>query len=57
MIEVISGQACIDCDKCVDVCPTNVFEAVPGGHRCRGDRHHRVAHHAARRVQRHRIDR
>jgi ferredoxin len=32
MIEVISGQACIDCDKCVDVCPTNVFDAVPGGH-------------------------
>jgi NAD-dependent dihydropyrimidine dehydrogenase PreA subunit len=29
MIEVISEQACIDC---VDVCPTNVFDAVPGGH-------------------------
>jgi NAD-dependent dihydropyrimidine dehydrogenase PreA subunit len=32
MIEIISAQACIDCDKCVDVCPTNVFDAVPGGH-------------------------
>jgi NAD-dependent dihydropyrimidine dehydrogenase PreA subunit len=32
MIEIISADACIDCDKCVDVCPTNVFDAVPGGH-------------------------
>ncbi|HEY6786183.1 MAG TPA: ferredoxin family protein [Trebonia sp.] len=32
MIEVISAQACIDCNKCVEVCPTNVFDAVPGGH-------------------------
>ena len=32
MIEIISSQACIDCDKCVDVCPTNVFDAVPDGH-------------------------
>lgn len=32
MIEVISDVACIDCDKCVEVCPTNVFDAVPGGH-------------------------
>jgi ferredoxin len=32
MIEVISNAACIDCDKCVQVCPTNVFDAVPGGH-------------------------
>lgn len=31
MIEVIANS-CIDCDKCVDVCPTNVFDAVPGGH-------------------------
>lgn len=32
MIEVVSAERCIDCDKCVDVCPTNVFDAVPGGH-------------------------
>lgn len=32
MIEIISDAACIDCDKCVEVCPTNVFDAVPGGH-------------------------
>jgi NAD-dependent dihydropyrimidine dehydrogenase PreA subunit len=32
VIEIISGPACIDCDKCVEVCPTNVFDAVPGQH-------------------------
>lgn len=32
MIEIVSAARCIDCDKCVDVCPTNVFDAVPGGH-------------------------
>lgn len=32
MIEVISGDRCIDCDLCVKVCPTNVFDAVPGDH-------------------------
>jgi NAD-dependent dihydropyrimidine dehydrogenase PreA subunit len=32
MIELISDVRCIDCDKCVDVCPTNVFDAVAGGH-------------------------
>jgi len=32
MIEIISAANCIDCDKCVEVCPTNVFDAVPGGH-------------------------
>ncbi|WP_084211914.1 4Fe-4S dicluster domain-containing protein [Pseudonocardia acaciae] len=32
MIEVISGSRCIDCDICVAVCPTNVFDAVEGGH-------------------------
>lgn len=32
MIEIISAAKCIDCDKCVEVCPTNVFDAVPGGH-------------------------
>ena len=29
MIEIISAQRCIDCNKCVEVCPTNVFDAVP----------------------------
>ena len=32
MIEIVSSARCIDCDKCVAVCPTNVFDAVPGGH-------------------------
>lgn len=32
MIEIVSAARCIDCDKCVDVCPTNVFDAVPGKH-------------------------
>lgn len=32
MIEIISAERCIDCDKCVEVCPTNVFDAVEGGH-------------------------
>src|SRR6188472_2871116 len=32
MIEVISDSRCIDCDLCVKVCPTNVFDAVPGDH-------------------------
>ena len=32
MIELISDERCIDCDICVRVCPTNVFDAVPGGH-------------------------
>jgi len=30
MIELISKKLCIACDRCVDVCPTQVFEAVPG---------------------------
>jgi len=29
MIEVVSEQRCIQCDICVRVCPTNVFDAVP----------------------------
>jgi len=29
MIELISETRCIACDKCVKVCPTNVFDAVP----------------------------
>ena len=32
MIEVISDERCIDCNLCVKVCPTNVFDAVEGGH-------------------------
>jgi NAD-dependent dihydropyrimidine dehydrogenase PreA subunit len=32
VIEIISGKRCIDCDICVGVCPTNVFDAVDGGH-------------------------
>lgn len=29
MIEVIDTETCTDCNLCVAVCPTNVFEAVP----------------------------
>ena len=32
MIEVISDERCIDCNLCVKVCPTNVFDAVEGSH-------------------------
>lgn len=32
MIELVSDERCIDCDICVRVCPTNVFDAVPGSH-------------------------
>jgi NAD-dependent dihydropyrimidine dehydrogenase PreA subunit len=32
VIELISDERCIDCDLCVRVCPTNVFDAVPGRH-------------------------
>ncbi|MFC5061009.1 4Fe-4S dicluster domain-containing protein [Actinomycetospora atypica] len=31
MIEVISEDRCIDCGVCVDVCPTNVFDADERG--------------------------
>lgn len=31
MIELVSESRCIGCDKCVVVCPTNVFDAVSGG--------------------------
>ena len=31
MIELVSKERCIQCDICVDVCPTNVFDATPGG--------------------------
>ncbi|KAF0812661.1 Photosystem I iron-sulfur center [Andreprevotia sp. IGB-42] len=30
MIELVSSERCINCDLCVQVCPTNVFDAVPG---------------------------
>ncbi|SLI10633.1 4Fe-4S ferredoxin [Mycobacteroides abscessus subsp. abscessus] len=26
MIEVVSAERCIACDKCIAVCPTNVFD-------------------------------
>ncbi|MEE3719864.1 4Fe-4S binding protein [Tumidithrix elongata RA019] len=29
MIELISHKLCISCNVCVQVCPTNVFDAVP----------------------------
>jgi NAD-dependent dihydropyrimidine dehydrogenase PreA subunit len=31
MIEVVHEQQCIDCGKCVEVCPTNVFDVLPSG--------------------------
>ncbi|MDP9898740.1 4Fe-4S dicluster domain-containing protein [Variovorax ginsengisoli] len=31
MIELISPDRCTACNICVNACPTNVFEAVPGG--------------------------
>jgi NAD-dependent dihydropyrimidine dehydrogenase PreA subunit len=30
MIELVSAARCTSCDRCVRVCPTNVFDAVPG---------------------------
>jgi len=30
VIELVSESRCIACDICVRVCPTNVFDAVPG---------------------------
>jgi NAD-dependent dihydropyrimidine dehydrogenase PreA subunit len=32
VIEVLSDDRCIDCDICVRACPTDVFDAVEGGH-------------------------
>ena len=31
MIELISDDRCLSCGLCVKVCPTNVFDDVPGG--------------------------
>lgn len=31
MIEVVSAQRCIGCDKCVQVCPTRVFDRGADG--------------------------
>ena len=30
MIELVIQSRCIECDLCVKVCPTNVFDASPG---------------------------
>ena len=29
MIELVSESRCIECNICVSVCPTNVFDSVP----------------------------
>jgi NAD-dependent dihydropyrimidine dehydrogenase PreA subunit len=31
MIEVVIADACISCDKCIEVCPTQVFDRGEGG--------------------------
>ncbi|MCW3061459.1 MAG: 4Fe-4S ferredoxin [Capsulimonas sp.] len=31
MIELVSQSRCIECNLCVKVCPTNVFDEVEGG--------------------------
>lgn len=31
MIELVSAQRCVACDKCIVVCPTNVFERGTDG--------------------------
>jgi NAD-dependent dihydropyrimidine dehydrogenase PreA subunit len=31
MIELVSAGRCIACDKCIAVCPTNVFDRGPDG--------------------------
>jgi len=30
MIELLSEERCIGCNLCVSVCPTDVFDEVPG---------------------------
>jgi len=30
MIELVSQSRCINCNICVEVCPTNVFDLLPG---------------------------
>lgn len=31
MIELVSQSRCVNCNLCVEVCPTNVFDQVPAG--------------------------
>ena len=31
VIEIVSEERCTGCDRCVRICPTDVFDAVPGG--------------------------
>src|SRR6478735_3371596 len=31
MIELVIAEACIACDKCIDVCPTDVFSRTESG--------------------------
>lgn len=31
MIELVSAERCIACDKCIRVCPTDVFDRGPDG--------------------------
>ncbi|WP_438445698.1 4Fe-4S dicluster domain-containing protein [Gorillibacterium sp. sgz5001074] len=31
MIEIVSEERCVSCNSCVEVCPTNVFEAGADG--------------------------
>ncbi|MEZ0364643.1 4Fe-4S binding protein [Mycobacterium sp. pUA109] len=31
MIEIVIAEACIGCDKCVEACPTNVFDSTASG--------------------------
>lgn len=31
MIELVLAEACIACDRCIDVCPTSVFDRTDSG--------------------------